>query len=172
MNRGRPNHRNSVSGLCDGNSPVTGEFPSQRPVTRSFDVFFYLCLNERLCKQSRRRWFEKPSRSLCPGFHLNCHPDEVRNTTKTTIQNLPPVFCKPLSGIYSITSATMSMLTFVKFTKDTEWTGIVVVSNSSKLFLSNVALNSFEFHKTISSKHLNIQFISTRKMWLIRIFKK
>ena len=28
--------------LCTGNSPVTGEFPSQRPVTRSFDVFFDL----------------------------------------------------------------------------------------------------------------------------------
>ena len=26
--------------LCAGNSPVTGEFPSQRPVTRSFDVSF------------------------------------------------------------------------------------------------------------------------------------
>ena len=24
--------------LCAGNSPVTGEFPSQRPVTRSFGV--------------------------------------------------------------------------------------------------------------------------------------
>ena len=29
-----------------GNSPVTGEFPSQRPVTQSFDVFFQLCLNK------------------------------------------------------------------------------------------------------------------------------
>ena len=27
-------------GLCPGNEPVTGEFPSQRPVTRSFDVSF------------------------------------------------------------------------------------------------------------------------------------
>ena len=26
--------------LCAVNSPVTGEFPTQRPVTRSFDVFF------------------------------------------------------------------------------------------------------------------------------------
>ena len=26
--------------LCAENSPVTGEFPSQRPVTRSFDIFF------------------------------------------------------------------------------------------------------------------------------------
>ena len=50
--------------LCMGNSPVTGEFPSQRPVTRSFDVFADLHLSERLSKQSRRRWFEKLSRSL------------------------------------------------------------------------------------------------------------
>ena len=28
--------------LCAGNSPVTGEFPAQKPVTRSFDVFFDL----------------------------------------------------------------------------------------------------------------------------------
>ena len=26
--------------ICAGNSPVHGEFPAQRPVTRSFDVFF------------------------------------------------------------------------------------------------------------------------------------
>ena len=26
--------------ICVGNSPVAGEFPTQRPVTRSFDVFF------------------------------------------------------------------------------------------------------------------------------------
>ena len=36
--------------LCAGNSPVTGEFPSQRPVTRSFDVFFDLRLNKQLSK--------------------------------------------------------------------------------------------------------------------------
>ena len=33
--------------LCAGNSPVAGEFPSQRPVTRSFDVFFDLRLSKR-----------------------------------------------------------------------------------------------------------------------------
>ena len=33
-------------------SSVTGEFPSQRPVTQSFDVFFDLHLNKRLSKQS------------------------------------------------------------------------------------------------------------------------
>ena len=39
--------------ICAGNSPVTGEFPPQRPVRRSFDVFFDLRLNKRLSKQSR-----------------------------------------------------------------------------------------------------------------------
>ena len=32
--------------MCAGNSPVTGEFPAQRPVTQSFDVFFDLRLNK------------------------------------------------------------------------------------------------------------------------------
>ena len=36
--------------FCAGNSPVTGEFPAQRPVTRSFDVFFDLHLNQKLSK--------------------------------------------------------------------------------------------------------------------------
>ena len=50
--------------LCEGNRSVTGGFPSQRPVTQSFDVFFDQRLNKRLSKQSRRSWFETPLRSL------------------------------------------------------------------------------------------------------------
>ena len=50
--------------LCVGNSPVAGEFPTQRPVTRSFGVFFDLRLNKRLSKQSWGWWFETPSWSL------------------------------------------------------------------------------------------------------------
>ena len=34
--------------FCVGNSPVTGEFPSERPVTRGFDVSFDLRLYKRL----------------------------------------------------------------------------------------------------------------------------
>ena len=45
--------------LCAGNSPVTGEFPSQRPVTQSFDVFFDLRLNKRSTKQSRGCWLRR-----------------------------------------------------------------------------------------------------------------
>ena len=49
--------------ICAGNSPVPGDFPSQRPVTRSFDVFVDLHPKKRL---SKRWWgcrFETPS---CP----------------------------------------------------------------------------------------------------------
>ena len=50
--------------ICAGNSPVTGEFPTQRPVTRSFDVYFDLRPNERLGKQSWGWWFETLSSPL------------------------------------------------------------------------------------------------------------
>ena len=50
--------------ICAGNSPVTDEFPTQRPVTRSFDVIFDLRLNKRLSKQSWGWWFETLSRSF------------------------------------------------------------------------------------------------------------
>ena len=40
------------------------EFPSQRPVTRSFDVFFDLRLNKRLSKRSWGWWFETLSHPL------------------------------------------------------------------------------------------------------------
>ena len=52
--------------ICAGNSPVPGEFPAQRPVTRkmSFDVFFDPHPNKRLSKQPWGWWFETPSRQL------------------------------------------------------------------------------------------------------------
>ena len=39
--------------FCVGNSPVTDEFPPQRPVTRIFDVFLDLRLNKLLSKHNR-----------------------------------------------------------------------------------------------------------------------
>ena len=50
--------------LCAGNSLVTGEFPSQRPVMCSFDIFFDLCLNKGLSKLWWGWWFEMSLRSL------------------------------------------------------------------------------------------------------------
>ena len=53
-----------VTGPLCGEFTGLGEFPTQRPVTRSFDVFFDLPLNKRLSKQPWGWWFETPSWSL------------------------------------------------------------------------------------------------------------
>ena len=58
--------------ICAGNSPVPGEFPAQRPVTRSFAVFCDLRRNKRLSKQWWGWWFGTPS---CPLWR---HHDAVQ----------------------------------------------------------------------------------------------
>ena len=60
-----------------GNSPVTGDFSSQRSVTRSFGVFFDLRLSKWLSKQLKRWWFETPSRSLWRQCNDTAH-DSIR----------------------------------------------------------------------------------------------
>ena len=55
--------------ICAGNSPVPGEFPAQRPMTRSFDVFFDIRLN----KRSWGWWFETLS---CPLWR-HCNDGEL-----------------------------------------------------------------------------------------------
>ena len=71
-----------VIGLCEGNPPVNGGFPSQRPVTRSFDIFFDLCLNKRSSKQSKRGIYETSSRSLWR--HCNTKNEHnVHNVTQS-----------------------------------------------------------------------------------------
>ena len=53
-----------VTGPLCGEFTGPGEFPTQRPVTRSFEVFFDLRLNKRLSKQPWGWWFETLSWSL------------------------------------------------------------------------------------------------------------
>ena len=53
-----------VTGPLCGEFTGPGEFPTQRPVTRSFDVYFDLRLNKRLSKQPWGWWFETLSWSL------------------------------------------------------------------------------------------------------------
>ena len=67
-----------------------GEFPTQRPVTRSFDVFFDLRLNKRLSKQPWGWWFETPSWSLWR--HCNVL---IRNKDRQQIRlNVPAITCR------------------------------------------------------------------------------
>ena len=53
-----------VTGQLCGEFAGPGEFPAQRPMTRSFDVFFDMRLNKRSSKQPWGWWFETPSWSL------------------------------------------------------------------------------------------------------------
>ena len=65
-----------ITGPLWGEFTVTGAFPSQRPVTRSFDVFFVLRLNKQLSKPSRHLWFQMPWCSLwrhCNGVFSLIH---------------------------------------------------------------------------------------------------
>ena len=67
--------------ICAGNIPVPGEFTAQRPVTRSFDVFFDLRLNKRLSKQSWGWWLERLS---CPLWrHCNAMGNQPWNHAST-----------------------------------------------------------------------------------------
>ena len=76
--------------LCEGN-----ELPSQRPVTRSFDVFFDLRMNKSLSKRSIHRWFDTPSRPLwrhCNGHINSCKyflrwlPGVSKHKMETSVQ--------------------------------------------------------------------------------------
>ena len=59
--------------LCVGNSPVTGEFPTQRPVTRSFDVFYDLYkgwVNDREAGDLRRHRTHYDVIVMCSGLQF------------------------------------------------------------------------------------------------------
>ena len=75
--------------FCEGSPPVTGEFPSQRPVTRSFDVFFDPRLNKRLSKQWRHWWFESPSRSLW----RHCNESLFANALRVLFVRKLDIYC-------------------------------------------------------------------------------
>ena len=69
--------------ICARNSPVPGEFPAQRPVTRSFYIFFDLQPNKQLSKKLWCWWFETPS---CPLWR---HPNDCCILISTSLKFIP-----------------------------------------------------------------------------------
>ena len=89
--------------ICAGNSPVAGEFPAQRPVTRSFEVLFDLHPNKLLSKQSWAWWFETPPCSLW----RHCNETFVIITIKALLHSLNGtsyVFLCPIIFVAQMTS--------------------------------------------------------------------
>ena len=88
--------------LCAGNSSVTGEFPTQRPVMRSFDLFFDLRLNKRLSKQSWGWWYETLWRSLwrhCDGLDKSCHKEMAWSRAEVMYWQLDIDLCIVIHGL-------------------------------------------------------------------------
>ena len=135
-------------------SPVTGVFPSQRPVTQSFGVFFDLRLNKWLNKQSRRRWFMMPSLSLwrhCNGrrmttaFALMCLHSTTANYSRKISLHLP---------VYYISIVFMFVLL-------TECTVTFVVAENKGLLTFPVPLRLFSNVMTLHWHNLNVNKMST-----------
>ena len=84
-------------------SPVNS--PHKWPVTRSFDVFFYLSLNKRFCKQSWGWWFETLSRSFwrhCnEGRHIREHAGCRFSIAMLSCLRLPYMLSILISYLYS-----------------------------------------------------------------------
>ena len=80
-----------------GYSPVPGEFPAQRQVTRSFDAFFDLRLNKRLSKHSWGWWFETLSRPSWRHRNIISWPGQY--TRQSTLPNPMHIhlFCSGLT---------------------------------------------------------------------------
>ena len=72
----------------------SGEFPAQRPVTRSFDVFFDLRLNKRLSKQSWGWWFQTPPWPLwrqCNALFASADLEFVQAQELSTTRDWGPI---------------------------------------------------------------------------------
>ena len=101
--------------ICAVNSPIAGEFPAQRPVTRSFDVFVDLLVNKRLSKQSWGWWFETPRAHYDVTLMSNLHGFLTCGSPECFIMSANPY-------AYNSTSTYMGkckMLSHVKIVSET-----------------------------------------------------
>ena len=136
---------------------LTGEFPSQRPVDRSFDVFFDLRLNKHLCKQPRRRQFQTPSRSLwrqCNDLLKGCSMKGLRHWSNFTANSQATILHKEnyLQGL----SFCMANLLYAQ--------GLM-----SELYFEGIAseIEKYDFFNRVSyhNKFFN------KRIWIIKCFQ-
>ena len=146
--------------ICTGNSLVTGEIPAQRPVTRSFDVFFHLHLNQRLSKQSQGLWFETPPRPLwrhCNGssrlwcgyisLYLGKTPNE--SIIRSSIHSIIFIGLWRTQHVESLNKAKMATILQTTFSKWFSWVKIAALlfkfhlsAFPCKGLINNIPINS------------------------------
>ena len=132
--------------ICAGNSPVPDEFPAQRPVTWSFDVFFDLHLNKRLSKQSWGWWFETLS---CP-LWLHCNENKINSSQgilfRSVVHYEVPWLFRPHSAKCDISSGWFSQ------GHDCRWLPQLLIAWQENCSLGN--------QKSIKTKAAIINFIT------------
>ena len=130
-----------VTGHLCGEFTGPGEFPTQRPVTRSFDVYFDLRPNKRLSKQSWGWWFETLSWSLWR--YCNETADQLCIWCASSHYHPPSGGVGPLSsvrigkyytrGMFYTTVGALGLYTFIS-----NWESSVKITTSGQL-ISNRA---------------------------------
>ena len=107
------------------------DFPSQRPITR----------NKRLSKQSRRRWFQMPSRSL---WHHSDGPSFQTpwRTCSGTVLRLPFSSHDP-RHMFSEHYGKALIQTFIYHCNDVAWATSCLESVSTRLLFKNFILDLF-----------------------------
>ena len=130
--------------LCEGNPLVTSGFPSQRTVTWSF-VFFDLCLNKRLSKQSRCQRFETLSCSLwCCDCNATGHHE-----------------CSQAQSCFSVTHIPLRQLTLTFRIPNSYITQYSVIINKTPY--SNIKQNYLEIDIHISQNTLKLSSAMSQK---------
>ena len=129
--------------ICAGNSSAPGEFPAQRPVTRSFDVFFDLQPNKRLSKQWWCWWFETLS---CPLWrHRN---DVHRKHCSTHFEIMPSYLVN--SSIWS-----GSPCLFFRYGRQVARCHVCGIIDNPIILRQTLDPRSTTFHNDIFSEILN-----------------
>ena len=90
-----------VTGLCAGNSPVTAEFPAQRPVMQSCEIFVDLRLNKRLSKLWSW-WFEMPLPSLWRHCNAAWQNRAADHQQPRFWSSSPVIFCPQCHKVWAI----------------------------------------------------------------------
>ena len=150
--------------ICSGNSPVPGEFRAQRPVTRSFDVFFDLRLNKRLSKQPWGWWFETPLRQLWR--HRNAQVkhlmQSVTSGSTSTVEELNQRWIKAWRSDYTQTERMDVIIYACIHINETMFvTGAQISAQSCVVFLYNFLTENFKtwmcsFGVNWKNKHLRV----------------
>ena len=129
--------------ICAGNSSVTGEFPAQRQVTLSLDVFFDLCLNKRLSKQSWGWWFETLSRPLWRHRNVESYSYGLTNFVKLKLN--PKTFTDWRRSLVHKTLGMNWLLHNILQHFTTPWPDPCIKIRSETNLLHSVYANSYKY---------------------------